>query len=114
MHQHGMHNASALRKEGVSIGIDRVMQNLPKALINQPTCAELVRKLNLYKRKYNPVTGDYVGAEHNSASHYADAIRYLWTAIAQNWIDGKFIMEPSTDTAPLEYDTSELETTYYF
>lgn len=115
MHQMGINNASALRKEGISIGIDRVAQNLPKALINQPTCAELIRKLNLYKRKYNPVTGDYVGAEHNSASHFADAVRYIWTAIAQNWIDGRFMMDQSIeDTAPLEYDTSDLETTYYF
>lgn len=115
MMQNGIHNVSALRKEGISIGIDRVINNLPKALINQPTCTELIRKLNLYKRKFNPLTGDYVGAEHNSASHFADATRYIWTAISQNWIDGRFVMEQEkTEVAPLELNTSELETTYYF
>lgn len=115
MQQNGITNVSSLRKEGISIGIDRVIDNLPQAFINEPTCSELIRKLNLYKRKFNPLTGDYVGPEHNSASHYADAIRYVWTAIAQNWIDGRFIMEQTPqESAPLEYDTSELETTYYF
>jgi len=115
MRQNGIFNASALRKEGVSIGIDRVINNLSKALINEPTCTELIRKLNLYTRKFNPLTGDFVGAEHNSASHFADATRYIWTAIAQNWLEGKFIMEPSPqETAPLEVSTEDLETTYYF
>lgn len=115
MMQNGIHNVSALRKEGVSIGIDRVIQNLPKTKINEPTCAELIRKLSLYTRKYNPLTGDYVGPEHNSASHFADAIRYVWTAIEQNWINGKFVMEENTPAeAPLEYSVEDLETTYYF
>jgi hypothetical protein len=115
LHQNGISNASALRKEGISIGIDRVIRNLPKALINEPMCLELIRKLSLYKRAFNPVTGDYIGPEHKSASHYADMVRYIWTAIEQNWIDGKFVMEQTpTDTAPLEYDTADLETTYYF
>lgn len=115
MQQNGISNVSALRKEGISIGIDRVIRNLPKALINEPMCLELIRKLNLYKKAFNPLTGDYIGPEHKSASHYADMIRYIWTAIEQNWLDGKFIMEQSVkDTAPLEYDTSDLETTYYF
>jgi hypothetical protein len=115
MMQNGIHNISALRKEGVSIGIDRVINNLPKTLINQPMCTELIRKLNLYARKYNPLTGDYVGPEHNSASHFADAMRYIWAAIEQNWLEGKFMMEQSPqEVAPLEYNTSDLETTYYF
>lgn len=115
MQQNGIHNVSALRKEGISIGIDRVIQNLPKTKINEPTCNELIRKLSLYTRKYNPLTGDYVGPEHNSASHFADATRYIWTAIAQNWLDGKFMMEQTLqEVAPLELDTEDLETTYYF
>ena len=116
MMQNGIQNVSALRKEGISIGIDRVITNLPKTQINAPTCTELIRKLNLYKRKFNPLTGDYVGAEHNSASHFADATRYIWTAIAQNWLDGKFMMESNSEVeySPLELTTNELETTYYF
>jgi hypothetical protein len=115
MQQNGITNISALRKEGVSIGIDRVVNNLSATLINEATCTELIRKLSLYTRKYNALTGDYVGPEHNSASHFADAMRYIWTAIQQNWMDGKFIMEQTPkESAPLEYDTSELETTYYF
>lgn len=115
MQQNGVRNISTLRKEGISIGIDRVVNNLAKTLINEPLCTELIRKLSLYTRKFNPLTGDYVGPEHNSASHFADAMRYIWTAIEQNWMDGKFMMEPSAqDLAPLELDTSDLETTYYF
>lgn len=115
MMQNGIHNISALRKEGISIGIDRVIQNLPKTKINEPTCTELIRKLSLYTRKYNSLTGDYVGPEHNSASHFADAIRYVWTSIEQNWINGKFVMEENTPAeAPLEYSVEDLETTYYF
>lgn len=116
MIQNGLTNVLALRKEGISIGIDRVLQNLPSTLINEPTCLELIRKLSLYKRKFNPFTGDFIGPEHNSASHFADAIRYIWTAIAQNWIDGKFILEQQSgpETTSLELDVEELETNYYF
>lgn len=112
----GLPNSSALRKEGISIGIDRVVTNLPKTLINEPTNVELLRKLALYKRKPNPITGDWIGPDHTSASHYADAVRYIWTAIAQNWIDGEFAYAPEKqpDKAHLEYDTEELEATYYF
>lgn len=116
MMQNGISNVSTLRKEGVSIGIDRVLEHLPKTQINEPTCTELIRKLNLYKRKFNPLTGDYIGAERNSASHFSDSVRYVWTAIAQNWIDGKFVMaqDNQPDVSSLEYDTSDLETNYYF
>lgn len=116
MIQNGISNVSTIRKEGVSIGIDRVLQHLPKTQINEPTCTELIRKLNLYKRKFNPLTGDYVGPEHNSASHLSDMVRYIYAAIAQNWIDGKFVMEQSNQqtNSSLEYDTNDLETTYYF
>lgn len=114
--QNGLPNASALRKEGISIGIDRVIENLPKALINEPTCTELVRKLNMYKRKPNPITGDWIGPDHTSASHYADAVRYIWTAIAQNWIEGEFAYAPKSQSseAHIEYAPEELETTYFF
>lgn len=116
MHKMGIYNISTLRREGVTLGIDRVTRNLGKAKINEPTCTELIRKLNLYKRKYNELTGDYIGPEHNSASHVADAIRYLWTAIEQNWINGKFVMEGETvSSAPLEIvDREEEVATFYF
>lgn len=111
----GIYNVSALRREGITLGIDRVMRNLPKALINEPTCGELVRKLNIYKRKFNEMTGDYVGPEHDSASHAADAVRYLYGAIEQNWLDGKFIMEGETlEPAPLELVQEPEEATFYF
>lgn len=116
MIQNGISNVSTIRKEGVSIGIDRVLQHLPKTQINEHTCVDLIRKLSLYTRKYNPLTGDYIGPDHNSASHFADALRYVYAAIAQNWLDGRFIMEQDSEpsTSSLEYDTSDLETTYYF
>lgn len=115
MIKNGIPNALALRKEGVSLGIDRVTEKLPQAKINEATNVDLIRKLKLYKRKYNPITGDYVGPEHNTASHYADALRYVYAAIAQNWIDGRFIGEaPKTTSKEVELDVDSLETTNYF
>jgi hypothetical protein len=44
-----------------------------------------VRKLGIYKRKFNQFTGDYEGPEHKSESHYADAFRYVNAAIEQGF-----------------------------
>jgi len=116
LHQHGITNTSALRREGVSIGIDRVMEGLPKVIINAGTTAELIRKLPIYKRKYNPQTGDYIGPEHKTGSHAADAIRYMFSALHYYWnAKGDFLLENnSQETASLDLGDRELETTYYF
>lgn len=81
----GINNVSTLKREGVTIGIGRVKDWLPETLINLGTTGTFTRKIRIYKRKYNPVTGDYIGPDHKSQSHIADALRYLFTAIAIYW-----------------------------
>lgn len=81
----GMINSSLLRKESVSDGIDRVISWLPKTDINRDTTAGMIEKLLLYKRKFNPITGNYVGPEHKTESHCADSVRYLFVAIDQEF-----------------------------
>jgi len=106
MHSLGFVNASTLRKEGVTQGINRVLEGLPKALINAGTCTELVRKLRIYKRKFNPITGDYVGPDHKSESHMADAIRYTFNAI-DTYFDkktGEFLYSPGSEQETYESD----------
>lgn len=116
LHRQGITNASTLKREGVSIGIDRVMERLPKALINVGTTAELVRKLSIYRRKYNPQTGDYIGPDHKSESHAADCIRYMFSAIHYYFSQkGDFLLEhDAEEAAHLELSEQELETSYYF
>ena len=116
LHRNGIMNASTLKREGTSIGIDRVMERLPKALINAGTTTELIRKLPIYKRKFNPQTGDYIGPDHKSESHAADAVRYTFSAIHHYWnAKGDFLLENnSQEIASLELSDRELETTYYF
>lgn len=114
LRENGIINAMTLRKEGMSIGIDRVIENLPTANINQHTCTMFLEKIVKYKRKFNPKTGDYIGAEHDTNSHYSDALRYLWTAISQNWIDGKFAFESvGIEQSELEVDIED-DSIYYF
>lgn len=105
LHQEGMTNSSVLKREGVTLGIGYVEDWLPKLLINKPTTGETDRKLRLYRKKYNPNTGDYIGAEHNSASHVADMVRYLCTAL-QYYFDekGDFILAEGNDQTEYESD----------
>ena len=116
LYRNGIMNASTLRREGVSIGIDRVLERLPKVVINIGTTASLVRKLPIYRRKYNPETGDYIGADHKSESHAADAIRYMFTAIHYYFSKkGDFLIENDVQgTSHLDIGERDLETTYYF
>jgi phage terminase large subunit len=116
LYRNGIMNASTLRREGVSIGIDRVLERLPKVVINIGTTASLVRKLPIYRRKYNPETGDYIGADHKSESHAADAIRYMFTAIHYYFSKkGDFLIENDVQEAShLDIGERDLETTYYF
>lgn len=109
--KNGIMNVSTLRRTGVTYGIGLVEKNLPKALINKAPNEKLIRDLSLYRRKKNPLTGDFDGPEHNSASHFADAVRYIWTAIDQNWVNGKFIGE---DTISQEtYEMDDVLTSFY-
>lgn len=83
----GIVNASLLRKEAKEDGIRRAIARLtdPTTTIHQPTTTEFVRKLAIYKRKFNQFTGDYEGPEHKSESHYADTWRYVNAAIEQGF-----------------------------
>lgn len=116
LHKQGIVNANTLRREGVSIGIDRVLQKLPRAYINVGMTAELIRKLPIYRRQYNPETGDFIGPDHKSESHAADCIRYMFTAVHYYFDErGDFIInQPSKPSNSLELSNKERETTFYF
>lgn len=83
----GIVNASLLRRESREDGIRRAIDRLrmPTTTIHKPTTTEFIRKLAIYKRKYNQFTGDYEGPVHDSTSHYADNFRYINTAIEQGF-----------------------------
>jgi hypothetical protein len=85
----GIVNSSLLRKESLEDGIRRAIQRLNQrtTTINVATTSEFLRKLALYKRKFNTFTGDYEGPKHDSTSHYADNFRYVNAAIEQGFRD---------------------------
>lgn len=89
----GIRNVSTLKREGVSIGIGRVKDGLPALLINEGMTNNISRRIRLYKRKYNPSTGDYIGPDHKTESHIADMLRYLF-AVMQIYFNekGEFIL----------------------
>lgn len=108
----GINNVSTLKREGVTIGIGRVKDGLPKLLINLGTTGSFNRRIRIYKRKYNPVTGDYIGPDHKSESHIADALRYLFAAIAWYWNDkGEFLHSPETSQTAYQSDLATV--TFY-
>lgn len=95
----GIINASLLRKEALDDGIRRavILLSEPTTTIHEPTTTEFLRKLALYKRKFNQFTGDYEGPKHDSTSHYADNWRYVNAAIEQGFrANGKPYMTLST------------------
>lgn len=81
----GLVNSSVLTREEKEAGIKRAVEEIGDARINEPFTRVLIEKLYLYKRKYNPLTGDYEGPEHKTESHAADSIRYLFVAIEQEF-----------------------------
>lgn len=95
LHNAGLTNSSTLRREGVGLGIGRVEDGLPDLLINLGTTGNFSEKIRGYKKKYNPLTGDFIGPDHKSESHKADALRYLFAAIHYYWNEkGEFINSP--------------------
>lgn len=84
-HDYGLINSSTLRREPVEDGIQRVVEELPKSAINAATTEDMRRKLMLYKRKFNGLTGDYLGPEHKTESHAADSVRYVFVALEQEF-----------------------------
>jgi hypothetical protein len=83
----GIVNASLLRRESKEDGIRRAVALLEdrNTRFHKPTTTDFLRKLSIYKRKFNQFTGDYEGAEHKSESHYADAWRYCNAALEQGF-----------------------------
>lgn len=88
MKELGLPNASLLtkrRKEPALVDAIQML-NSPTVSFYAPTTAAdngLLDTMRLYRRKWNPYTGDYEGPEHNTASHYADAWRYTVDALKQ-------------------------------
>jgi len=108
----GLLNSSVLKREPKEEGIKRVVESLGLASMHEPTTINLVRKLYLYSRKYNPHTGDYEGAEHKTESHAADSVRYVYAAIEQEFAPGSCEHYYSA-MAQGSYDSEEVETTFY-
>lgn len=102
----GLPNASLLRREPREDGIKRAVENTMNTDFNAGTTEDLRRKLQLYKRKFNPLTGDYVGPEHKTESHAADEHRYMYAAIEQEFDPktGLFLYSPDLQVATYESD----------
>lgn len=111
LQEEGITNVSVLKRQGVSIGIGYVEEWLKKIQINLGTTGDMTRKIRLYKKKYNPNTGDYVGADHNTNSHVADMLRYLCTVLTFFFDEkGEFI--PTLDDNRTEYESDLVDATF--
>lgn len=100
----GITNVSTLKREGVSIGIGYVEHWLPKILVNLGMTGDFSRKIRIYRKKFNPNTGDYVGADHKSQSHIADMLRYMCTALQYFFNEkGEFLL--TLDDNQTEYQS---------
>ena len=105
LHEKGLKNISTLKREGVTLGIGYVKDWLPKILLNVPTTGDFNRGIRVYKRKYNPNTGDYIGPDHKSESHKADCLRYLCTALQYYFNEkGEFLLSPENSQSTYESD----------
>ena len=113
-HQLGLPNAGLLTRRRKEAGLVDAIQLMSKdtTVIYAPTTAKdsgLLDKLRLYKRKWNSNTGDYMGPDHTTASHYADAIRYMSDALNQYFhpVTGVFLINQTPDNAvPVWQDPS--------
>ena len=101
----GITNVSILKRQGVSVGIGYVENWLRKILINVGTTGTFHRRLRLYKKKFNPETGNFAGADHKTQSHIADALRYMCTALTIFFNEkGEFILSLDDDRTEYESD----------
>lgn len=116
LQKEGITNVSTLRREGVSVGIGFVEQWLPKLLINLPTTGGtqgLSRKLRVYRKKFNPYTGDYLGADHKSQSHIADMVRYMCTALHYYFNEkGEFLLALQNEQTEYDSDLATMPFSY--
>lgn len=110
--EEGLINSSILPRENVDDGIERTNNWIKKTVFNEATTSELRRKAALYKRKFNPKTGDYIGAQHDSNSHYADMLRYMFKAIEFEF-DTENCEHFYSQSAQDEYESEEVVTSYY-
>ena len=112
MRELGLVNASLLTRRRKEPGLIDAIQLMlkPTTRINEPFTRIFREKMNLYKRKWNPHTGDYIGPDHTTASHYADAFRYVSDAIKQYFrADGTFVMATQVvDNIPAYLDDNEV------
>lgn len=112
LHRAGYTNSSTLKREGVGLGIGRVEDGLPGLLINLGTTGKFSEKIRVYKRKANPDTGNYMGPDHHSQSHIADALRYMFAALAIYWDDKRqFVLGP--ESSQQEYASDLATVTFY-
>lgn len=112
LHKLGITNVSTLKREGVSVGIGYVEDWLPKLLVNLGTTGDFSRKIRIYRKKFNPTSGDYVGPDHKSESHIADALRYLCTVLQYYFNEkGEFIL--SLENSPSEYKSDLATVSFY-
>ena len=109
----GLTNSSVLRREPKEDGIGRVATMLARSVFHSPMTLELVRKLKLYKRKWNGLTGDYEGPEHKTESHAADSIRYAYQAVELEFNKETCEMYYSQASAADQYESEEADTTLY-
>jgi hypothetical protein len=102
----GFINSSLVEKEAVEARIKRATEELAKTRYNEATTEDMRRKLTLYKRKFNPFTGDYLGPEHKSESHISDTIGYMFKAIEQDFDKqtGEFLYSPENAQATYDGD----------
>lgn len=100
----GLVNSSLLTRTSREDGIKRVVERLRNmtTTMNQPFMQFAIDKLKLYKRKFNPTTGDYEGPDHTTESHIADALRYCTDAIEQAFDPktGLFFYRGTADAIP--------------
>jgi hypothetical protein len=94
----GLVNASLLRRESREASITRAVEGIPTTIFNEGTTEDLRRKMKLYKRKFNPATGDYMGPEHKTESHANDSLKYMYVAIDQMFDKktGEFLYSPAS------------------
>lgn len=81
----GLANSTVLRRTSRETGIEAFIGVLDYTDFNieQPRVRKSLENLKLYRRKWNPKTGEYLGAEHDSNSHAADSYRYMAMAVNQ-------------------------------
>lgn len=110
LHDYGLTNSSLLKREAKDAGINRAVEHLHEVVFDEENTEDLRRKLILYKKKFNPHTGDYEGPEHKTESHAADTIRYMFKAIEDEFDakTGKFLYSPENAQS---YYRSNLVTT---